>query len=79
MNRAVWLWASLETVVVLGAAAYIPFAVDRYFVKNLIPLPSWPYGISLAVFAFFFGKTMFVFFRTLVRGALGAARGQEQE
>ena len=63
------IWAVLETVVVFGAAAWIPFEVDRYFSKNLIPLPSWPYGLSLAVFIFFFTKTMFVFFRSLIRGA----------
>ena len=58
--------AAVESLIVLGIAALIPFEVDRYFVKNLIPLPSWPYGVSIAVFAFFFLKTLCVFFRSLI-------------
>jgi hypothetical protein len=57
----------IETALVFGVAAWIPFKVDQYFTANLIPLPSWPYGLGLAVFAFFFTKTIFVFFRSLIR------------
>lgn len=66
------IWSLLETTIVFGAAAWIPFEVDKYFVKNLIPLPSWPYGLSLAVFTFFFVQTLFVFFRSLIKGATNA-------
>ena len=63
------LLALIETALVFGVAVWIPFGVDRFFVKNLIPLPSWPYGLGLAVFAFFFMKTLTVFFRSLVKSA----------
>lgn len=69
------IWGILETIVVFAAVAWIPFEVDKYFIKNLIPLPSWPYGVSLAVFTFFFIKTLFVFVRSLISGALIQLRG----
>lgn len=68
------IWGILETVMIFGAVVWIPFEVDRYFVNNLIPLPSWPYGVSLAIFTFFFMKTLFVFFRSLVSSAQAASR-----
>lgn len=71
------IWAALETAAVFGATVWIPFRVDRYFAEHLIPLPSWPYGLSLAVFTFFFMKTLFVFFRSLVQGARATARGTQ--
>ena len=64
------IWAAIETIVAFAAVAWIPSEVDKYFAKNLIPLPAWPYGVSLAVFTFFFIKTLFVFVRSLVSGAL---------
>ncbi len=62
------IWGILEIIVSLGVTAWIPFQVEKFFVANLIPLPSWPYGLSLALFAFLFTKTIFVFFRSLIMG-----------
>ena len=58
--------AAAETLIILCLTVWIPFEVDKYFVKNLIPLPSWPYGVSISVFVFFFLKTLCVFFRSLI-------------
>jgi len=61
--------AALETAAALAATVWIPGVVDGWFVKNLIPLPSWPYGVPLAVFGFFLVKTLLV----NLRPASGAA------
>jgi hypothetical protein len=63
--------AALETAAALAASVWIPGAVDGWFVKNLIALPSWPYGVSLAVFAFCSIKTFLVFLRPAVHAAEG--------
>lgn len=63
---------AIETVAAAAAALWIPGAVERYFAANLIPLPSWPYGIALALFAFFLVKTVSMWVRRAVRSRMSA-------
>ncbi|MBP9732753.1 MAG: hypothetical protein KBD07_00070 [Candidatus Omnitrophica bacterium] len=59
--------AAFEAAAAAASAIWIPGAVERYFAANLIPLPSWPYGIALALFTFFFVKTLLLLVRGLIR------------
>ncbi len=71
--------AALETAAALAATVWIPGAVDGWFVKNLIALPSWPYGVTLAVFAFFSIKTFLVFIRSVIPAAGDGVRTPDAE
>lgn len=61
------VWAALETAAAFAASVWIPGAVERYFVSNLIPLPSWPYGASFALFIFCLVKTLLKLVRWTLR------------